>query len=447
MKQLHSLSRFCIASSIALGAIGTAHASWPQIYNGPGNGQDFATSIACDVNGNTYVLGEVQGVASGRDILVVKYNRLGVQQYASIWNSDENADDHPAAIGVDSAGNAFVAGYTDGEGATTDFITYKIQPNGSFVWAHTVDGPFGGDDLAVALSVDSAGAVVVTGTTQTDGFGTDFLTVKYDNSGSLQWTRTYSGDGLNADDVRAIATDASNNVYVTGRTYNGGNYYDFGTLKYSPTGTLLWTRKLDGPIQSEENPAAIAVTAQGNIVVTGTSDGASFTSDFLTVEYDANGTKLWQTRTGTGTINEIARGVAVDSVGKVYVVGTSGSDGEFSDILTVKYDEDGNKEWSKLHTAQPKSFSGDTAVAIQVDDAFNVYVAGSVRENNSSEGEKIVTLKYTEAGAKLYAKTLQITSGASAAGLAIDRAKSKVIVTGSSFNSATSNFDIITDKY
>lgn len=444
------IKKVLAAGVLTCGLSMMAHADWPQLKNGANNNFDQANDITVDSAGNVYMLGTIDnGTPTGLDMLTVKYSKTGTQQWAYTWNSDFNANDYAVGLALDNQGHVVVTGYSAGEGPTTDIITMGInQATGAVLWAHGASGPFGGDDMPVAIACDSQGNSFVTGETQTANFGTDYITVKYNVNGSEQWIKTYSGPGDNADQARAIAVDVEGFAYVTGRVLNGGNYYDYGTIKYAPNGDVAWVRTYNG-VDSLDDPAAIAVDNFGDVVVTGTSDGPSFTSDVLTVKYSTSGTKLWQTRVGTGNIYETGKDLVIDGDRNIYVCGTSGTDPEFSDVLTFKLNSSGVKQWSKIYTSKPKNFSADVAVGIDLDGNNNVFVAAAVRENNDNAGTKYGLLKYTSAGAQVYAKTFAINEVGPAVptALAVDRTLNKAYVTGYAYSSETNYFDIATMKF
>nr|MBA3727320.1 SBBP repeat-containing protein [Armatimonadota bacterium] len=89
----------------------------------------------------------------------------------------------------------------------------------------------------------------------------------------------------------------------------------------------------------------LAVDAAGNVYVTGYSVGVGSSADYATIRYDSNGNQLWVSRyNGSGNAPDVAKALAVDAAGNVYVTGYSGGD-----YATIKY--------SQTTTVSPSSFS------------------------------------------------------------------------------------------
>ena len=63
----------------------------------------------------------------------------------------------------------------------------------------------------------------------------------------MLWKKRYNGPGNGDDSATAIAVDGNGNVYVTGRSDGGSSGYDYATLKYDPDGKLLWENRYNGP--------------------------------------------------------------------------------------------------------------------------------------------------------------------------------------------------------
>ena len=79
------------------------------------------------------------------------------------------------------------------------------------------------NDYANGVATDSSGNVYVTGGTKggldgnTSAGNTDLFVVKYNSSGTKQWTKQLGSSGL--DSANGIAIDSSGNLYVAGITY------------------------------------------------------------------------------------------------------------------------------------------------------------------------------------------------------------------------------------
>ncbi len=244
-----------------------------------------------------------------------------------------------------------------------------VQPFGA-IWAQGEgSGTGASDEGAASVFVDSSGNIYLTGNfkSSTIGFGndvnltnsgstvySDYFLVKYNSSGVAQWARNATtGTGSNRDDSgQDVFVDSSGNIYVAGR---------FKSTQISFGNDVNLTNR-----------------------------GMTSYSDFFVVKYNSSGTPLWARNPGqgTGTNDDIAKSVIVDSSGNVYIGGNFysttlglGNDVNLTnrganDFFIVKYSSDGNTLWGK------NAFSGtgsgsDEITSITLDSSGNVYATGS----------------------------------------------------------------------
>src|SRR5688572_4714859 len=99
----------------------------------------------------------------------------------------------------------------------------------------------------------------------------------------VAWTNTFNGKTNGSDLAKDMIVDGAGNIYVTGESqYLSGsiNDKDYITIKYNSSGTQLWRAIYNGPASGDDSPTAITVDNAGNVYVTGTSLNSSGDPDF-----------------------------------------------------------------------------------------------------------------------------------------------------------------------
>jgi len=345
------------------------------------------------------------------------------QSWTNLYSgSATNGWDQAYAVAVGGNGNVYVTGRSAGINSDNDYATLAYTSQGMPLWTNRYNGPGNADDGARAIAVDASGNVYITGTSMGSDSSWDYAMVAYTANGMLLWTQRYNGPGNDFDQAFAIAVDSSGNVYVTGESQNTGpfneDYRDYATIKYSSTGVPLWTRRYDGPQHFWDWAVDIAAHDNGNVYVTGTSlDGSTLdaaSSDITTIAYSSAGVPLW-TRHYNGPDNGSAgaNAIAVDGSGNVYVLGASAGSDSGLDYVTIKYSSAGVVLWTRRYNGPGNG--DDHSTAITVASNGNVYVTGYSRGSDSSwDG---ATIAYTSDGVALWTNRY---TGAFAGAIALD---------------------------
>ena len=423
---------------------GAQNTAWVARYNGTANGPDSAYGVAVDAVGYVYVTGGT-GEGNSRDFATVKYDPNGNEIWVRRYNGPGNSSDEAYAVAVDGAGNVFVTGESV-SGTLEDFATLKYDANGLLLWARRYNGPGNDYDSPVALAVDAAGSVYVTGSSGSAAGHPDYATLKYDATGNQSWVRRYDGPAGGFDFASALAVDPAGNVVVTGSSEGDTTAEDYATVRYDAAGNQTWARRYNGPASGLDAAHAVAVDAAGSVFVTGESAENEFKADMTTLKYNAAGTLQWAQRYNRTTQSTATgAGVAVDPMGSVYVAGTTTGPGTGDDITTLKYASgNGALLWARFFNGPGND--NDTASALAVDAGGSVAVAGTLFSFTS--GFDYGSVRYAGDGTPLH--TANVYNGPAnaeefAAAVAVD-AGGSLYVAGDSLGAGTST-DYATVKY
>ena len=253
------------------------------------NRYDEGNGVSVDGSGNAYVTGYTWGgldgniSAGGVDMFLTKFNTDGTKLWTrqlSTGRSEGNG------VSVDGSGNAYIAGRIGGgldgniSAGGIDIYLTKYDTDGAKLWTRQLGTA--STDEGYGVSVDSSGNSYVTG--RTDGGlddnpnagGLDMFLTKYDTAGTKLWTRIL---GTAHSDISCdVSVDGRGNAYVTGWT-NGslsGNTNagrsDMFLTKYAPDGTKLWIIQLGSA--NSDGGHGVSVDGSGNAYVTGYTLGS-----------------------------------------------------------------------------------------------------------------------------------------------------------------------------
>jgi len=328
-----------------------------------------------------------------------------------IYNGPGNQIDKPNKVLMDINGNIYVTGVSWG-GSTTndDWATIKYNSYGVQQWVARYNGTGSYTDVANDMAVDASGNVYVTGWAYTEPnteCGTpDYVTIKYNASGVQQWIKKY--DGAGSDDFsNKLALDLLGNVYVTGSSKSSTNQ-DIAVVKYSPTGTQLWAARFDGPSHNIDSATCILVDKDGSIYVAGKSVQTSAGSDYILIKYNAAGTQQWNKRyNGPGNSDDIPVALGVDNAGSIFVAGSSKGSGSNYDFELIKYSPAGTLLWEARYNGAANNI--DVLSGLAIDANGFAYVTGSAYI--TATNYDYVTIQYAPDGVKIWEKTYNGTAG------------------------------------
>lgn len=230
------------------------------------------------------------------------------------------------------------------------------------------------------------------------------------------WTIQFGTDGRN--DGRGVTTDDNGNVYVTGVTQ--GDLFDeinsvgddVFVVSYDAAGIRRWAHQI-GTGGFESSPD-VATDHDGNVYVTCSiySDMDGYINvggnDLIIIKYDSDGAKEWTRYFGTEE-NENRFRIATDSDGNIYLAGEiqqpyKESDPLLdSDLVVLKYDSEGVHQWTSSFATD----ESESSYGIAVDRDGNVYVAGyayRIPENETVTTKQVIIIKYNDEGVEQWTR-------------------------------------------
>jgi hypothetical protein len=354
-------------------AAATGAIIWAKNYRPSGLASASGKAVAVDASGNVIVTGVAVG-ANHSDLYTVKYASAdGAVIWERIYNGPANGVDAGTALALDGNGDAIVTGESDGIGTGRDIYTAKYAAaTGAVLWERRYNGPANGGDGGRAIAVDLNGNIIVTGSAKDINSHSGFYTAKYENTtGAVLWEKSYPVANSGGELPRAMAIDGFGNVYVTGQL-DAGSLNAMYTVKYAATdGTLVWNKRFQDSGGSVG--FAAAVDGAGNVIIGVTSDNGGRQGCYTAKYAASDGIPLWEKRF-EGAYPSSLSALAVTADGGAVVTGSSASvtaaNYYHEDYVTIRYAvlPEGDADGDGLRDSWETLWWGTTAGHSALDD-------------------------------------------------------------------------------
>ncbi|MDI6767017.1 MAG: SBBP repeat-containing protein [Bacteroidota bacterium] len=404
---------------------------------------NYAVSLAKDPFENIFVVARTNTLQD-EETSVVKYNAKGQTMWSQRYKG------RPLKAATDNNGNVYVlaqlSNYATGE---NDFLTLKYNSNGVLEWTQQYSSATRySQDFPRTLNVDLKGNVYVAGLTQDTIEHSTGVIIKYDQSGNQRWISYYEVEAGTRNSPNTLGVDSVGNVFFAGASeivYGGRG--EFLTIKYNSDGVQQWVRKYQGNGFGYNYITGIGIDSYSNVYVTGLVTD-SMGSAFATLKYDTSGTLLWETKSDITNrrFSNPPTGLLISKQGEIFVSG-SVRDNEFGNqLIVLKYDSIGNNIWVSEFDSSGES--NDYATAFTIDETGNAYVTGYRYRSQSENLSDYVTVKFDNAGKRKWYAYYQSANGKydEPIGIVTDVA-GNVYVTGSSYDYTIYTSEAITIKY
>lgn len=243
-----------------------------------------------------------------------------------------------------------------------------------------------GTDMPSAVTATQDGGMIMLGrTTTSSAGGTDYLVIKMDQNGVVQWQKTYgnSNDQLSA--KSQIIQDTDGNYVIASHQDNGGASWYPQVIKLDPNGNIIWTRTLNANNNMYHYFRDVIQTSDGGYLCSGTASQIIASSDFLFVKFDNNGNILWTKVMGKGANDHAIKTLELSN-GNILVAGTSEISSSNRNAVITMYDANMNIIWNYAY-----SFSNGKDIFFHVEEKPNGNFIASGHNDGFSSLDIIVS--------------------------------------------------------
>ncbi|MGY5875497.1 MAG: hypothetical protein RTU30_07110 [Candidatus Thorarchaeota archaeon] len=351
-------------SSISINNQNMVHADEPDSWDLTWGGiyDEVAYGVAIDIADNIYVGGTTAtygGAGVNTDnAFLAKYDSAGTEEWLAIYNT--SVPSRGLGVTVDIYNTSYLIGEVD---ADKSFIV-SYDSIGNQLWNVTLETPNG--ISLQGCDADNEGSIYVTGYVGSNG--TDVFFAKYGPSGNHLWNTTWGG--LDYDIGYDVGISGSGYIYVTGSTNStGAGDQDILLIRFSLLGAELWNRTLG--TTREEYGSGVDVDTDGAAYIAGSAENDIGLLNLIVTKYDSAGTNQWENY-WDDLYTMYGRDIVVEEWDTVYAVGDvfmSGHQQRFRYECTTSGDYLGN--------TYDINADEDYSYGIAVDSMGQIYVAGA----------------------------------------------------------------------
>jgi uncharacterized delta-60 repeat protein len=306
---------FALARYNSDGSLDTTFGSGGKVTIDFGSLHDYGYRVALQTDGKIVVAGSSYRSGNDSAFALARCNSDGSLD-ASFGTSGKvisdfgSGSDLANSVVIQADGKIVVAGYTPQPGTGADFALVRYNSDGSLDTTFDGDGKVTTDfglssDEGLSVAIQADGKILVVGSSFQSGIGRDFALARYNVDGSLDDATagdSTPGDSFGSggkvttdlgswyDRACSVVIQADGKIVVAGQSDQGATGYDFALARYNSDGSLDTTFDGDGKVTSDfgslyDDSYAVAIQADGKIVVAGYSEQPDTSYDFALARY------------------------------------------------------------------------------------------------------------------------------------------------------------------
>ncbi|MFB3166589.1 PKD domain-containing protein [Neobacillus sp. 179-C4.2 HS] len=262
---------------------------WEKTFGG--TSYDTAMSVQQTTDGGYIIGGHTESFGVGKyDFYLIKTDDAGNKQWEKTFGGNEN--DIGYSVKQTKDGGYVISGFTNSYGkGSYDVYLIKTDKNGNIQWEKTYGGT--NDDISHAVQQTKDGGYVLTGITNSFGTGDyDVYFIKTDEFGNTQWEKIFGGSSY--DEAYSVQQTTDGGYIISGQTDSyGAGYNDFYLIKTDETGNIQWEKTYGG--NYPDFAQAVQQTTDGGYIMTGsTGSFGLYGNNVYIVKTDGDGNLQWE---------------------------------------------------------------------------------------------------------------------------------------------------------
>jgi uncharacterized delta-60 repeat protein len=340
----------------------------------PAHVTDQARAFTVQADGKIVIVGSAENAAGDDDFAITRlnadgtldktFNKTGKQTVSFKKNATEIA----SAVAIQADGKIVVAGSVQNTGLDYDFGVTRLNTDGTLdttfgiaglsVAAFNLGGTGNNTDIAQGVAIQADGKIVVAGSARNalnrNVFAVDRLNSNgyFDTTFGVGGKQTLSFTLTGDQAANAVAIQADGRIVAAGVAVDGAGQDEFAVARLDTAGAVDPSFGTLGKVLvnlpgANEEANALAIQADGKIVVVGNSTQAPGNLDFAAARLNTNGTlDTTFNKVGYQTVDfnggvDFGNGVALQKDGKILIGGQAAVTGANTDFGVTRLNPDG----------------------------------------------------------------------------------------------------------
>jgi hypothetical protein len=261
----------------------------------------------------------------------------------------------------------------------------KTDLSGNILWQKTFGDINNDCAKRIILSADGNGYILTGGTNGANiQLGNMIYVVKMSSDGDSVWTRTYDGNAIEIG--ASVCNDFNNHMMVLGSSDLSSTIDDLFLIYLDANGDSVWTKTIGGAMGER---AGEIIPLPGNIFAAAntTKSFGDPNGDILLFKISDTGVLMWQKVIDSGNA-ETGTSILLTSDNHLMVAGSENNPSGTTQALLIQTDQDGNVLWKKTFG---DSANFHTNKVIETNSAF--LLTGTKQNLNGSTDGFLVKVK------------------------------------------------------